>query len=599
MGLLKSGSLSFRCAVILLGSVSLGACSLIDRLTGVVETDYRMTAQGGGTEKDAEYLSGLIKERVAARTENLADEDEEKAKQEEYLEQTVRADLLKGLYSKGYYDARVQYDDGAKPFSGEYRITYGPQYTISSLDVLPPTYANMLDRSIAGQGDVLDAEKVLSMQAELHDSVQKDRCYYNLDVRNEVYLNRNAHIGDVDLRVDAGREGKFGPVKFEGNDSLKDSYLRRLVTWREGDCFRREKLEDFKTKLLQSGLFAKADAVLLAEPEADGSVPVVMDLRERAHRSIGAGLTYYSDEGPGGVLTWEHRNLLGAAEKLSVEFALSSLKQSLDADFVKPYFLRNDQSLSLTASMRRQDTDAFQELGINTGVGISRNFTSNFSGRTGVELGITRIEDNTDNSKKTFGLVSFPQSLTYDTRDDALDPHKGVNVSGVFEPFLDAFGEANPFTKTQLTGSTYLQLGTSVVLASKAGFGSLWGADIENVPATERFYAGGGGSVRGFGYQEVGPQKDGDPTGGASIVNFSLELRSRFGEKFGGVVFADGASVSEEPSPSFDNIAIGAGVGLRYYTGFGPIRFDIATPLTQKDNLDQNYQFYISIGQAF
>jgi translocation and assembly module TamA len=585
--------------LIFLYVLPLGACSLTDILTGV-KTDYSITRNEDDRDS-SDYLQKVLDERLKEKVETLSRDENTRARQEEYLEETIRADLLKALHAKGYYNARIRLHQGQEALSGRYEIEYGPRFRISSVRLSPEEYAGYLNVRNIQPGMMLDAESVLSAQEALYQNMQKDRCYFSLEVGNEVYLDRNAHKGDVNFLVAAGSEGHFGTTSFKGNDSVRESYLRKLVPWKEGECFRREKLESYKTALLQSGLFSRAEIVLPESPEKDGSVPVSIDMRERAHRSVSAGLTYYSDEGPGAILGWEHRNLLGAAEKLKADLNVSSLRQSLDLDFSKPYFVRKDQTLSLTSSMRRQNTDAYDELGVEAGIAINRNFTRYLSGSTGIDLSVTRIDDNTDDISSTFGLVSAPQALSYDTRDDKLDPHKGWNLTAGAEPFFDVLGESDPFFKTQFSGSGYLSLGTGadLVLAGKAGLGSIWGADLEDIPATERFYAGGGGSVRGYGYQEVGPKKDGNPTGGLALANFSMEMRSKFTNTIGGIAFVDGASVTENSSPEFSNFAIGAGVGFRYYTGFGPVRFDIAVPLTQKEDLDQNYQFYISIGQAF
>lgn len=599
----KSGQDCLKTAagnLMLAGCIMLSACSLGDILTGV-ETQYQVQGKTDDAETSA-YLQTILDERVREKTGTLTDEEDADltARRENYIEQTIRADLLKALAAKGYYNARVSFEEGEDPLSGTYKIEYGPQYKVATLDVLPNVYKVNFPDAVS-PGDILDAQRVLETQNTLYDTIQKNHCYYRLNVTNQVYLDRAAASAEIDLVVDAGREGNFGPLAFTGNDTVKGSYLRKLVPWKEGDCFRREKLESYKATLLQSGLFARAEFSLPDEPKTDGTVPVTLDLRERAQRTISAGLNYYSDEGPGGVLSWEHRNLFGAAEKFKAALNLSTLKQSLDLDFSKPYFLRNDQTLSLNSSLRRQDTDAFEELSYDIGGNISRSFTPHLSGSTGLELSLLRIDDKTTLEKNTYGLLSAPQTLGYDTRDDTLDPHKGWNANIMAQPFFDVLGESNPFFKTHITGSTYLAFGTTadLVLAMRAGLGSIWGSDLEDIPATERFYAGGGGSVRGYGFQEVGPQENGDPTGGLSIATMSFEFRAKVTEKFGAVAFVDTGSVSEESSPDFSKMAIGAGVGVRYYTSFGPIRFDIATPLTQKDDLDQNYQFYISIGQAF
>ena len=580
-----------------LSAVPLGACSLTDILTGP-ETHYTLT-RNEADEESSDYLQKVLEERLEEKVKTLSKEPDVRARQEEYIEETTRVDLLKALNAKGYYDADVKLIQGNEPLSGEYAIAYGPQFEISSIGISPAEFEKNLNARRLHAGMALDAEKVLTAQERLSRNIQKDRCYFTLDVKNEVYLDRKNNKGQVKFLVAAGNEGHFGATTYRGNRDVKQSYLSNLVPWKEDDCFRREKIEDYKTSLLQSGLFSRADIILPEYPEKDGSFPILVDLKERAHRSVSTGLTYYSDEGPGIILGWEHRNFFGEAEKVTADLNISSLKQSLDLGFNKPYFMRKDQSLSLTSSITRQDTDAYDELGIKAGTALNRNFTKYLVGSTGVDFTVTRIDDKTDDSSSTYGLFSLPQSLSYDTRDNKLDPHKGWNLKAEAEPFFDLLGESDPFFKTQFTGSGYLSFGRDFVLAGKAGMGSILGADREGVPATERFYAGGGGSVRGYGYQEVGPQENGDPTGGLSLVNFSLEARSKFTSTLGGIIFLDGASVSEESAPTFDAFAIGAGVGFRYYTGFGPIRFDIATPLTQKENLDQNYQFYISIGQAF
>lgn len=562
--------------------------------------DYSLTRKED--DKDSsDYLQKVLDERLGEKVKTLSKEQDVRARQEEYIEETTRIDLLKALHAKGYYNARIRLNQGKESFSGQYEIDYGPRFRISSVRLYPDQYTVNLNEKNIQPEMVLDAEAVLLAQDRLSQNIQKDRCYFSLDVKNEVYLDQNDYKGQVNFLVETGNEGQFGKTSFKGNDSVKEAYLRKFIPWKEGDCFRREKLESYKTSLLQSELFSRADIILPESPEKDGSVPVSIDLRERAQRSISAGLTYYSDEGPGMILGWEHRNFFGSAEKLKADLSLSLLKQSLDFDFNRPYFLRNDQSLSLTGALRRQNTDAYDELGLNSGIAVNRNFTKFLSASTGFDFSVTRIDDKTDNSSSTFGLFSAPQTLSYDTRDDKLDPHGGWNLIAGAQPFFDLLGESDPFFKMQFSGSGYLSLGTTadLVLAGKAGLGSLWGADLETIPATERFYAGGGGSVRGYGYQEVGPQKDGDPTGGLSLVDFSVEMRSKFTDTWGGIVFVDGASVTESSSPEFSDFAVGAGIGFRYYTGFGPIRFDIATPLTQKERLEQNYQFYVSIGQAF
>ncbi len=589
-----------RLRVLVTVSVSLLLCGCVrDALPFGNRADYRIEGVEGKPPAD-KYLQAILKDRLEQKIEPSGD-PVETARREAYREQAIRADLVKALRAKGYYGARVRYrDDPAKSLSGTYTVEAGPLYTLASVTIDPPAFAGRVAGLPLKKGDALDAENVLTAQKNLYAAIQKDRCYFSMAVNNAVVLDRASHTGALTFHVDAGPEAAFGPVTFKGQTGVKTSYLNKLVPWKPGDCYRQEKIEALRASLLESGLLARAEAVVPAAPGPDGQVPLVIDVTERAHRTVSAGLDYYTDQGPGATFGWEHRNLFGAAEKLHADLGFSALKQSLDLDLIKPFFLRKDQSLSLNGALRRQDTDAFKELGLDLGAGLNRTFHKRLTGSTGVNFTFSKIEEETGESNN-YALVSLPNSLTFDNRDDKLNPHKGWLLTGSVAPFFDALGESDPFLKAQGGASTYIAFGTpsDIVLATRAGYGSIFGPDTVSIPATERFYAGGGGTVRGFGYQEIGPSEDGDPTGGRSIVTGSTELRFKFTDTIGGVAFVDAGSVSESTTPDFDNLAVGAGIGARYYTSFGPLRFDIAVPLTQKDDLEQNYQIYISIGQAF
>ncbi len=198
--------------------------------------------------------------------------------------------------------------------------------------------------------------------------------------------------------------------------------------------------------------------------------------------------------------------------------------------------------------------------------------------------------------------MSFPLELRWDRSNDELDPTRGFRLTGRVEPFLDFFGEPSRFTKAQVTGSYYLPLESEAkwVVASRVTLGSILGESKGDVPADERFYAGGGGSIRGYPFQSVGPLENGEPTGGLSVFEASLELRARLTESFGLVAFVDGGSAFDANVPDFEeDILFGVGAGFRYFSPIGPFRFDIGFPLDKRENVDDSFQIYLSIGQAF
>lgn len=563
------------------------------------DTNYRIEGIQDNTSLQS-YLKAILEDRL----QNEIEEDEgdpDFARAESFREQEIAGDLMSALEARGYYDARVRYqDEEEKVFSGTYKIRPGAQYSVSSLTIKPERFEAAFDKSLIDEGAPLEADHVLQAQNALYEAVQQDKCYFSMDVTHQVVLDRKANTGKLIYTVDTGPQVEFGPAIFKGADSVEEAYLQKLVPWSAGDCFRREKIERLKARLLESGLFSRAESSLPESPNEKGRAPVTITLKERAHRSVKVGANYYTDTGAGVLLGWEHRNFFGQAETLSSELRVNQIEQSLNFDFTKPYFIRDDQILNINAALRTEDTDAYDELALDTGLKLSRQFSRKFSGSTGLAFTLSEIEDQ--EGKDTYGLFSVPTSVVYDTRDNELDPQKGWYLTGGVRPYFDALGESDPFTKLEAGARTYVHFSDEpdLTLALRGNIGNIVGSDTADIPATERFYAGGGGSVRGFGYQEVGPKdEDGDPSGGRSLVTGAVELRTKFTDSIGGVAFVDAGSVSDSAQPDFDRFSIGAGVGVRYFTSFGPLRFDVAVPLNEKDDLDQTYQFYISIGQAF
>ena len=191
--------------------------------------------------------------------------------------------------------------------------------------------------------------------------------------------------------------------------------------------------------------------------------------------------------------------------------------------------------------------------------------------------------------------------MALDRSNDPLDPTRGWRVSARLVPTLLTGEGVLPYLKLQVQTSGYIPFDVKgdTVLAARLRLGSITNGTVSDIPAPQRFYAGGGGSVRGFGFQEVGPRlSDNTPEGGLSLVETSLELRRRLTEKWGIVAFIDAGSVGGAQLPDFRDLSVGAGLGVRYNLGFGPIRVDLATPVTSRRG-EAPLQVYVSIGQSF
>ena len=273
--------------------------------------------------------------------------------------------------------------------------------------------------------------------------------------------------------------------------------------------------------------------------------------------------------------------------------------------FVKPDFLWRDVALRAELGAVRESLEAYDRDALTAGIGLDYRLSPQLTLGVGLAAELARITQ--DRVETRYNLVGVPLTLKWDTTGDLLDPKHGVRVVASVTPTQALGGTSGTFVVGRVTGSTYFDgsswLGQEegrTILATRLSLGTVVGAEAGALPPNRRFYAGGGGSVRGYAFQTIGPRTPSDkPAGGSSLIEASLELRQRFGENYGAVAFVDAGSVARENLPGGgDALAVGVGIGARYYTSFGPIRMDFAIPLDRRTG-DSAWQLYVGIGQAF
>ncbi len=404
---------------------------------------------------------------------------------------------------------------------------------------------------------------------------------------------------DVYYHVQPGPEADFGQTRIQGLDRVRKAYVQERIPWQQGDIFQAEKLEELRRSLVASGLFSMVQVKTKSDLDQEGRAEIIVNLVERSPRTIKAGISYEADVGPKLSLGWEHRNVRGKGRSFKSSLSLSAMEVALDTEFSMPRFRRQDQTLNLTSSLARKETDAYESRSLGAAARVERQLSRHLSAGAGVAYRMLQV---TQEEREDFGLLSLPTKLQWDSRDQVLDPRQGIRSTLRLTPYTDTFDQDLQFLKTQLGVSHYqgLMQGKRLILASRAKAGVISGASRQGIPADERFYAGGGGSVRGYGFQKLGPLEDGDPVGGRSMLELGAELRWRLFGNSGVVGFLEGGQVYEASYPSSEEqIRWGAGIGYRYYTGFGPLRLDVAFPLNKRPGVDSDFQVYISIGQAF
>jgi translocation and assembly module TamA len=394
---------------------------------------------------------------------------------------------------------------------------------------------------------------------------------------------------------------RFGAVEIAGLSSVEESAVRRRLPWQPDQVMTAGALAEGRQALFDSGLFSSVVLDLGAAPDADGRLPVTVELSERRHRSIGIGARYRTDEGLGGNVSWEHRNLFGAGERLTLELDGSFIGGHISGAFRKPDFWTRDQALIADSRLAYEDTDAYESLSAGASAGLERLLAPGMTLSGRLAFRASQVQERGQDNEE-FGLFSLPVGFSWDRSDDLLNPTRGGRLLLENEPFVDVFGNDLSFNKSRVTYSHYFKVldDPGVVLAGRGSLGTMFGAERDEIPADLRFYAGGGGSVRGFGYQLAGDLDDDDnPLGGRSLLELSGEVRLRLTETIGVVAFVDAGSVFSSPTPNFDEtLRVGAGPGLRYFSPIGPVRLDIGLPVNKRDS-DDSFQLYVSLGQAF
>ncbi len=515
----------------------------------------------------------------------------------------------KVLRSEGYYDGKVRAarDIAQSPVAITIYIDSGPRYEIGRVSILyegtapgvaAPTSGGELDAKVGGAAR---AQVLKQTEAGLLTRLA-DVGFPDARISEARYqLNRATKTLDADFTVSAGPPRTFGNLAVVGLEETNERYLRRIINWPLGQTYDASRLDALRRQLAGLGIFDSVVFATNAAEPAAGPLPVTLRVVERSHRSVGFSVGASTDVLFELEAFWVHRNFFGEGEQLRVAGNTSLVRQQASLGFRNPNFARRDQTLLLDSSLQREDSDAFKEIGTTHFIGVERALAPNWTLIAGPSFELSQIDDAGD--EDTFGLIGLPLQLSYDGRNDRLNPTEGWRLQASTTPYLGVLFESTHFWSNRLDGAGYLALDQDerVVLAGRGSAGIIVGNQNSDIPASKRFYAGGAGSVRGYEFRTVSPlDSDDDPTGGRSLLEVNLEARLGLTDTIGVVPFIDGGQVFA--GQLFDKgggFLWAGGLGLRYFSPIGPLRLDVAVPLNPRSDVDDAFEVYLSIGQAF
>jgi translocation and assembly module TamA len=428
-------------------------------------------------------------------------------------------------------------------------------------------------------------------------------------------LRPSADALDVSFHVVPGPRVDLGAITFTGLRQVNERYARRRLLLHTGELYQPSKIEAARQDLVSTGVFSGVK--ISAAPTLDpvGRIPLRIDVSERKRHAVSFDAAFSTDLGGSLGVTWSHRNLFGNAEQLNLSAAATGLGGSASkglgytakAQFLKPDYYHRDQTLELDLSAIKQNLDSYDQTAEIAGASLSRKLSRRWT----ASIGLTGTQEQIiqEGTTRNYTLLAIPVTGRYDGTEVASpldDPTHGVRGTLIATPTKSLSGRSSTFVILQGTASTYFDLhrfGLSKpghsVLAFRGLVGSAQGATEFALPPDQRFYGGGSTTVRGFKYQSIGPLfADGNPQGGAAIDAATIELRQRVWKNIGAAVFVDAGQVNTSNAPFQGKLQEGVGIGARYYTPIGPIRVDVATPITKPPHGD-SFELYLGLGQAF
>ncbi|WP_305098193.1 autotransporter assembly complex protein TamA [Croceibacterium aestuarii] len=529
----------------------------------------------------------------------------------------------------GYYDAQVIRSVGGEATgdaadsehpSVRFDILPGERYAVGAVDLgeLAKTgddYRQLLGAFGVHSGDPLNSFAIKSGQAALDSALGEAGYPFAAIDDPQLLIDHDRQEGDLTMEVSPNGKYRFGKVTSNLPNFLSGKHLATIARFEPGDLYRRSDEMDLRRAIQATGLVSTATVTPVEVAPPSGNEPGVVDMQvemtKAKLRTVKGSIGYGTGEGFKLEGSWEHRNLFPPEGALKVRAIAGTQEQLAGVTYRRNNFLGRDQVLTIDAYASTIDYAAYDAQTASLVGTFERLSTLLFQKRIswsgGIELVATKERTATASGTpgvwQTYFIAALPGYIQWDTSDDLLNPTTGFRLSAKVSPEVARTnGSETVYVRTQLDGSYYRSVSDKIVLAGRARLASIPGAPVADIAPSRRLYAGGGGSVRGYGYQKIGPQSAiGDPTGGRSLAEFSLEARIQTGlldGALGVVPFVDAGTVGSGSTPDFGNIKIGAGIGLRYYTSFGPVRVDLGVPINPGPN-DAKFGVYVGLGQAF
>jgi translocation and assembly module TamA len=556
-------------------------------------------------------IEGVDRETRTAILDLLPDRDApESLFDAERIAEEAAARALAWLRSEGYYAAAVTPLASETPPSAQLAIALGPRFTFAAPRIEwrgePPglDVARDVDTALAPIATGGPARAALVLQAEGDTIAALQHSGYAeaaAQERRVVVDHASAEVA-VEFRLSAGERVRLGRLRAEPSDVLRPGFVDGLQNWQTGDVYSPDAMARLRRDLTATGAISTV-STSLAAPSEDGSRDVVAAIEPARRNAYELGVSYSTTEGAGLQAEWTRRNLTGRADSLTLAATLAEMQLGVSVALTRPHAAGLGHAATFGASADREMLEAYTRQGVALFASVDASTRLRTATSYGLRLSADEYDDVSGDITDAIVLSGFAD-WRHDTSEFSLDPRDGAITEFRIEPSVSTGDETLAFVRATAEARAYKSFGANdrLTLAARARAGWLEAVSgsADDVPPDRRFYAGGGGSVRGYEYNSIYPaERDllGLSPGGQGVVEGSVEARWRFDDRWGAAAFVDAGTAFDDWGEASD-LSWGAGFGARYDLGFAPLRIDVAFPLDENESSD-DFALYISLGQAF
>ena len=540
------------------------------------------------------------------------------------------------LASEGWYEAaattRIDRAEAGEPLSAVIDVVPGPRYTFADIviDAPPVEPADLIRNNLAlSVGEPIVATRVQGAEARVAIELLQNGYPFSEIGQRDILLDPETQDGVYTLPVATGPRARFGGIRTTGDLAFDADHVETLARFERGELYDSRMVDDLRQALVATGLFNTVSVVpeQTGEPAGDGTeyATILVEQDAGPPRTLAASAGYGTGQGFRVEGSWTHRNLFPPEGALIGTAVAGTREQGASGTFRRSNAGRRDRTFQASIEALRADYEAYEAFTGRLSALFSYDSTSiwqkPFTYAYGAQIIATNEQDfdltARELVRRTFFIGGLTGQVGIDRTDSLLNATQGFRLTALVEPEGSLQDGFSPYVRARIDGSAYYSPTDAITLAGRIRVGTIQGIERFDLAPSRRFYAGGGGSVRGFGFQQLGPRaiypdpnfefdpEEPDrvadtiyrPLGGRSLNEAAAEVRYRFGN-FGVVGFLDAGQVYEDTVPDFSNLRYGVGVGGRYYTNFGPLRFDVAMPLDKREG-ESSFAVYVSIGQAF